>query len=211
MHDMANLGLKVPVALFYNIANGLHNAPSFFFNDDTVRRRQNITGFGSGCRVAGREVVLGVWDGVTGIIYQPYLGAIKGSHRHPHPDLLLPAPQSTDPPLTPDPPPLTSTSTSTPSSSDTDILGGVLGFGKGVGKGFGGLVCKTGAAALGIPGYVLKGLERQLEKRHLRDLKAGMIVVRLKQGIMEFGRSTGEQREDIVRRWRELEERRGLL
>lgn len=41
-----------PVALFYNVANGFHNAPNFVLSDHTVRRRDNITGFQSGVRVA---------------------------------------------------------------------------------------------------------------------------------------------------------------
>jgi hypothetical protein len=171
----------VPVSFFYNIANGLHNAPSFLFDDDTVRRRPNITGLGSGFKVAGREIVFGLFDGVTGLVYQPYLGAIKGSKKKSTFD----------------------------GDDDKEILSGgglargVLGFGKGIGKGIGGLICKTGAAAFGITGYTLKGLEREIEKRHLRDLKAGMLAVRLKQGIADFGRTTEAQREEIVKRWQE--------
>lgn len=45
---------EAPVALFYNLANGFHNAPNFFFNDDTVRRRDNITGIKSGVKVAAK-------------------------------------------------------------------------------------------------------------------------------------------------------------
>ena len=43
-----------PVALFYNLANGFHNAPNFLFHDNTVRRRDNITGFHSGVKVAAK-------------------------------------------------------------------------------------------------------------------------------------------------------------
>ena len=43
-----------PVAFFYQLANGFHNAPSFIFHDDTVRRRDNITGLGSGVKVAAK-------------------------------------------------------------------------------------------------------------------------------------------------------------
>jgi sterol 3beta-glucosyltransferase len=53
--ELNNADLIVaPVAFFYNIANGFHNAPSFLFNDETVRRRDNITGLGSGVKVAGK-------------------------------------------------------------------------------------------------------------------------------------------------------------
>lgn len=176
-YEMAALGLKLPVAFFYNLANGLHNAPSFLLNDDTVRRRPNITGFGSGVKVAGKEFAFGLFDGVTGLVYQPYLGAKKGYN-----------------------------SINTGSSSvesGGSITRGMTGFGKGIGRGVGGLACKTGAAAVGIPGYTLKGLERQLEKRHSRGLKAGLLMVRLRQGIVAFGRATEEQKEEIRKRWRE--------
>ena len=46
--------MVAPVALFYNVANGFHNAPNFILNDDTVRRRDNITGFRSGVKVAAK-------------------------------------------------------------------------------------------------------------------------------------------------------------
>lgn len=137
----------VPVALFYNLANGFHNAPSFFFADDTVRRRDNITGFGSGVKVASKEVYYGLYDGFTGLVTQPYNGA-----KHDGP----------------------------------------LGFVKGIGRGVGGLVFKTSAAAFGMPGYTLKGLEKQLEKRYSRGLKASLLVVRIKQGILAFERATEE-------------------
>jgi hypothetical protein len=99
---------------------------------------------------------------------------------------------------------------------------GVTGFATGVGKGFGGLVFKTSAgmsnpplvpikvlvlttiAAFGLPGYTLKGLEKQFEKRYTRDLKAKLIAIRLRQGIAEFERVTPEEKEESIRRWKEL-------
>jgi hypothetical protein len=47
-------GSVAPVALFYNLANRFHNGPSFFLNDYIVRRRDNITGFGSGVKVTAK-------------------------------------------------------------------------------------------------------------------------------------------------------------
>ncbi|TVY44536.1 Sterol 3-beta-glucosyltransferase [Lachnellula occidentalis] len=157
--SMAATGLRVPVALFYNLANGFHNAPLYFFHDDTVRKRDKITGFGSGVRVAGKEFTLGMFDGFTGILTLPYRGAKKE---------------------------------------------GVTGFCTGVGKGAGALIFKTSAAAFGVPGYTLKGLEKQFEKRYNRELKAKLITVRLRQGIAEFERASKEQKEEITRRWGEI-------
>lgn len=44
----------VPVSLFYNLANGFHNAPSYLLNDQTIRKRGKITGLKSGVKVAGK-------------------------------------------------------------------------------------------------------------------------------------------------------------
>ena len=147
MRDLLTFPATVPVAFFYNLANGFHNAPSFLLADDTVRRRDNITGFGSGVKVASKEVYYGLFDGITGLVTQPYSGAQRE---------------------------------------------GPVGFVKGVGRGVGGLAFKTTAAAFGIPGYTLKGLEKQLEKRYSRGLKANLLVVRIKQGILAFERASEE-------------------
>jgi hypothetical protein len=165
-HRMGAAALRGPVSLFYNLANGFHNAPSFLLNDNTVRRRDNITGFGSGLKLSGKEFTLGLFDAFTGLVYQPYLGAAAGS--------------------------------------SSGISGGVVGFGKGVGKGLGGFVFKVGAAGLGIPGYTLKGIERQIEKRKDRMLKADILVVRLRQGIWEFGAVDEEERKKILAAYEKL-------
>lgn len=56
------------------IAQGFHNAPRLY-GDTTVRTPIRITGFHSGLRAAGEEFTLGVYDGVTGLVLQPYHGA----------------------------------------------------------------------------------------------------------------------------------------
>ncbi|EXA32102.1 hypothetical protein FOVG_16678 [Fusarium oxysporum f. sp. pisi HDV247] len=62
---------RAPVAFFYNVANGFHNAPSNVFDVD-VRRRDEITGMGSGIKTAGKEFYFGVWDAFSGIVTKPY-------------------------------------------------------------------------------------------------------------------------------------------
>jgi len=62
--------LTAPNDLHLAIAQGFHNAPRLW-GDATVRKPIRITGFKSGCRAAGRELVLGVWDGCTGLVTQP--------------------------------------------------------------------------------------------------------------------------------------------
>lgn len=149
----------VPVSFFYNLANGFHNAPYFLLNDPTVRRRSNITGFGSGLSAAGKELTLGLYDALSGLIIQPYIGAESQ---------------------------------------------GVIGFTKGIGKGVGGLVFKSGAAAFGVPGYSLKGVERMVQKRRDRGLKAHILATRMRQGLWEFGKVGAEEEEAILRKWGEL-------
>lgn len=66
---------KLPMELTYNIANGCHNAPAFYFGDTTVRDRSRITDLKSGAQTAGKEFVLGLYDGFSGVVTQPIRGA----------------------------------------------------------------------------------------------------------------------------------------
>jgi sterol 3beta-glucosyltransferase len=102
--DLAATGAKAPVALFYNVANGYRNLPSYAIHNDPARRRDEITGFGSGCKLAGKEFVFGLSDALLGIVRHPYLGARQE---------------------------------------------GALGFGKGIGRGLGGLYCHSMAGKFG--------------------------------------------------------------
>ncbi|KAL8793642.1 MAG: hypothetical protein Q9195_003794 [Heterodermia aff. obscurata] len=65
---------KVPMDLSLAIAQGFHNAPRLY-GDATVRTPTRITGFHSGLRATGEEFAFGVYDGVTGLVLQPYRGA----------------------------------------------------------------------------------------------------------------------------------------
>ncbi|KAL9124890.1 MAG: hypothetical protein Q9217_005833 [Psora testacea] len=65
---------KVPMDLSLAIAQGFHNAPRLY-GDDTVRTAPRVTGIQSGLRAAGSELMLGLYDGITGLFLQPYNGA----------------------------------------------------------------------------------------------------------------------------------------
>ncbi|KAI9887544.1 MAG: hypothetical protein M1823_000635 [Watsoniomyces obsoletus] len=67
---LANAPMEISMA----IAQGLHNAPRLY-GDSTVRRPTRVTGIHSGLRAAGEEFVYGIYDGVTGLVIQPYTGA----------------------------------------------------------------------------------------------------------------------------------------
>jgi hypothetical protein len=56
------------------VAQGFHNAPRLY-GDQTVRKPTRITGMKSGLKAAGEEFVFGIYDGVTGVVVQPYTGA----------------------------------------------------------------------------------------------------------------------------------------
>ena len=62
-----------PLDLSVAVAQGFHNAPRLY-GDTTVRRPTRITGMKSGLKAAGEEFVYGVYDGVTGLVMQPYHG-----------------------------------------------------------------------------------------------------------------------------------------
>ncbi|KAI9849857.1 MAG: hypothetical protein M1837_000071 [Sclerophora amabilis] len=65
---------KAPMNLSLAVAQGFHNAPRLY-GDETVRRPRRISGIHSGMRAAGSEFVYGIYDGVTGLVVQPYIGA----------------------------------------------------------------------------------------------------------------------------------------
>jgi len=80
--ELAVEGITAPVNFFYQVANGFHNAPSTMFHDRTVRVRDPpITGLKSGLQVAGKEVIFGFYDGITGIATQPISGYKEGKAR----------------------------------------------------------------------------------------------------------------------------------
>ncbi|KAF8456454.1 hypothetical protein BDZ91DRAFT_852617 [Kalaharituber pfeilii] len=71
--SILRVGIRIPMDLSLAIAQGFHNAPRLYH--DTVRRPNRITGLHSGLRAAGKEVALGLYDGVTGLVVKPYRGA----------------------------------------------------------------------------------------------------------------------------------------
>jgi hypothetical protein len=80
--ELAVEGVTAPVNFFYQVANGFHNIPSTMFHDRTVRVRDPpITGFKSGLQVAGKEVLFGFYDGITGLATQPVSGFKDGKTR----------------------------------------------------------------------------------------------------------------------------------
>jgi hypothetical protein len=69
-------GLKTPVTFTNGLARGFHNVPTIY-GDDTVRAEAKIDGVKSGLLAAGKGFGYGLYDGLTGLVTQPYNGAKK--------------------------------------------------------------------------------------------------------------------------------------
>lgn len=57
-----------------NLTRGLHNMPKMW-GDDTVRPQERVTDFRSGMKAVGREFGFGFYDGLGGLVTQPWKGA----------------------------------------------------------------------------------------------------------------------------------------
>jgi hypothetical protein len=63
-------------------------------------------------------------------------------------------------------------------------------------------VTNFAAATFGLPGYTLKGVEKELQKHHLTNCKAEIILIRLRQGIDAFRKASQRERDGVVCRWK---------
>ncbi|CAG8973118.1 hypothetical protein HYALB_00007595, partial [Hymenoscyphus albidus] len=72
--ETAEAMARIPMDLSLAVAQGFHNAPRLY-GDTTVRRPTRITGMKSGLKAAADEFRYGIYDGVTGVVVQPYRGA----------------------------------------------------------------------------------------------------------------------------------------
>ncbi|KAI9168006.1 UDP-Glycosyltransferase/glycogen phosphorylase [Paramyrothecium foliicola] len=81
---------------------------------------------------------------------------------------------------------------------------GPKGIGMGLLRAADGFFYNIGAAAFGLPGYTMKGLEKELTKRHMTKLTAELMLVRLRQGLEDCIQATQAEREEVVIRWAQL-------
>jgi sterol 3beta-glucosyltransferase len=97
---------------------------------------------------------------------------------------------------------------------------GFGGFGKGIGRAFGGFYCHsmagvyslfalrgyvlTQSAIFGLPGYFLKGIERGLLRRHLTTLQAEIVLIQLRRSSLAFRQATEAEKGQVVEKWNEL-------
>ncbi|KAI9895084.1 MAG: hypothetical protein M1814_000309 [Vezdaea aestivalis] len=66
---------RLPSELLNTLAQGMHNMPQLY-GDKTVRPQDRITGYQSGFAAGGKELGLGLWDGITGLVTQPVKGGM---------------------------------------------------------------------------------------------------------------------------------------
>ncbi|KAG9188368.1 isoleucyl-tRNA synthetase [Alternaria panax] len=66
---------KSPMDFSLNVAKGFHNVPKLYGAE--VRQVDKVTDFQSGMRTAAKEFGYGLYDGITGIVTDPYKGAKK--------------------------------------------------------------------------------------------------------------------------------------
>ena len=67
--------VKSPMDITLALSKGFHYMPTLYGDD--VRQVSQVTGMKSGMITAGKELGLGIFDGVTGIFSQPVIGAMK--------------------------------------------------------------------------------------------------------------------------------------
>lgn len=82
---------------------------------------------------------------------------------------------------------------------------GAAGFVKGIGKGIGGIMLKPGAAIFGIPAYTMKGVYKELQQLSGSSVQNYIIAARTAQGYDEWHRSSAQERQEIIGRWKAVE------
>lgn len=68
--------VQTPMDVSVGLTKGFHNFPKLW-GDDTVRPQEQVRDFKSGAIAAGKEFGFGWYDGVTGLVTQPWNGARK--------------------------------------------------------------------------------------------------------------------------------------
>jgi hypothetical protein len=68
--------VRAPMDISVSMTKGFHNLPKLW-GDDTVRPQERVSDFKSGIKAVGKEFGYGWYDGVTGLITQPWTGAQK--------------------------------------------------------------------------------------------------------------------------------------
>lgn len=63
--------ILLPMDFTLSLSRGLHNAPKLY-HDRTVKGTRRVVGVRTGLKAAGEELVNGFYQGITGLVEQPY-------------------------------------------------------------------------------------------------------------------------------------------
>lgn len=149
-----------PMDIALGMNKGLYNLPRAW-GDDTVRRPDQVIGFRSGFKAAGKDFGLGWYDGISGLVTQPWKCAQRD---------------------------------------------GASGFFKGVGKGVGGFVAKPCATIFGVPGYMMKGVQKGCQKWFVTNVQDHIFASRVAQGYEEWLKSSEGEKHSVVKQWASVKE-----
>ncbi|KAI9044678.1 putative UDP-glucose,sterol transferase [Aspergillus affinis] len=75
-----DFAILLPHDLTLSLSKGFHNAPKLY-HDRTVKETPRVLGVKSGFRAAGTEFTEGFYNGITGLVTQPFNGAKKTGPR----------------------------------------------------------------------------------------------------------------------------------
>ncbi|CAM1507774.1 Fc.00g046220.m01.CDS01 [Cosmosporella sp. VM-42] len=79
---------------------------------------------------------------------------------------------------------------------------GASGFLKGIGKGMGGFLTKPSAAAVGVTGYLMKGVHKEVQKLFGSNVQNYIYASRAAQGYEEWLQSSDTEKEEIIVQWK---------
>jgi hypothetical protein len=180
--------LRPPMDFILAIARGFHNMPKMY-GDDTVRPQEKISDFKSGVATAGREFCLGWYDGITGLVTQPYHGAEKHGTKGF----------------------LAGTGKGVGGLFLKPTAGKQFLFLFPVG-----VDVNSELGVFGLPGYTLKGVYREIQEHRGVTTYSYVIAARITQGHQEWETSTPEERVKIIENYRAIKDhpklkRRGYL
>lgn len=77
---------------------------------------------------------------------------------------------------------------------------GAIGFVKGIARGIGGFLTKPTAGLFGIPGYIMKGVHKEVQQLFGSNVQNYIIASRAAQGYDEWLQSSDAEKEDVILR-----------
>ena len=176
VNNIVQTGMRSPMHFCMGLAKGFRNLPKLY-NDDTVRPPEKVTGLSSGLKIAGKEFGLGLYDGISGLVTQPYrgaqkqgaLGLVKGFGKGIGGLALKPASGEYCPHL--------------------------------ANMAFWDTVLNTALALWSIPAYAMAGVDAEIRTFFANNAHNYIVASRISQGHEDYKQSNQGERDDIEVRW----------